>query len=64
MTGHTPMTATVMVEVKFSVTHYAPQAGNAVTACCGHTPFELKRDDRMTNDPALVTCPGAWMAQR
>lgn len=59
-----PMTATVLVEVQVSVVHYAPQSGAAVTACCGHSPFELKRTDRMTNDLALVTCPGAWMVQR
>ena len=24
--------------------------------CCGLTPFEVPRTDRMTLDPALVTC--------
>lgn len=64
MTAPTQMTATVLVDVQLSFTHYAPQNGAATTACCGHTPFELKRTDRLTNDPARVTCPGAWMIQR
>lgn len=54
---------TVPVRVQIELTHMSP--GPAVTTpCCGHTPFELKRDDRMTSDSALVTCPGAWMVQR
>lgn len=64
MVTQAQMTATMLVEVRVSVTHYAPQSGAATTECCGHTPFELKRTDRLTNDPALVTCPGAWMARR
>lgn len=64
MTAPSPTTATVLVDVQLSLTHCAPRVGAAVTVCCGHTPFELKRTDRMTNDPALVTCPGAWLAHR
>lgn len=30
--------------------------GDAVTLCCGRTPFELPRTDRITVDPALRTC--------
>lgn len=26
--------------------------------CCGRTPFEVPRTDRITLDPALVTCEG------
>lgn len=54
--------ATVMVRVELELTHFAPKGG-AVTPCCGHTPFELKRTDRLTNDAALVTCPGVWAAR-
>lgn len=32
--------------------------GEAVTSCCGRTPFELPRTDRMTVDQALATCTG------
>ena len=30
--------------------------GEAVTSCCGRTPFELPRDERITSDPALRSC--------
>lgn len=40
-----------------SVTHACPPRGaGGLTPCCGRTPFELPRTDRMTSDPALVTC--------
>lgn len=32
--------------------------GEAVTSCCGRTPFELPRTERITVDPALLTCEG------
>jgi hypothetical protein len=32
--------------------------GEAVTGCCGRTPFELSRTERITVDPALVNCEG------
>lgn len=38
-------------------THACPADGAAVTPCCGRSPFELPMTDRMTLDPALVTCP-------
>jgi hypothetical protein len=38
------------------VVHDCPREGESVTRCCGRIPFELPRDDRMTLDPALVTC--------
>lgn len=40
------------------VVHLSPRAATYVTPCCGQTPFDLKRSDRMTNDPSLVTCGG------
>lgn len=33
-----------------------PGTGAATVPCCGKTPFELPRTDRMTSDPKLVTC--------
>lgn len=36
--------------------HRAPLVGACVTACCGKTPFELPRHDRIATDPDLVTC--------
>jgi hypothetical protein len=38
------------------VTHACPPEGEGLTPCCGRTPFELPMTDRMTLDPALVTC--------
>ena len=38
------------------VVHHCPEDGHGNTPCCARTPFELPRDDRMSNDPALVTC--------
>ncbi len=64
MTTLNPQTATVLVNIEICLTHAAPEAGSAATSCCGHTPFELKRTDRVTNDAALVTCPGAWLGKR
>ena len=36
--------------------HDCPRNGESVTLCCGRSPFELPRTDRMTLDPDLVTC--------
>lgn len=36
--------------------HGCPADGSGLTPCCGLTPFELSRDDRMTPWNALVTC--------
>jgi hypothetical protein len=44
------------------VTHACPRSGESVTSCCGRTPFELLRTDRMTLDHALVTCGAAGPA--
>ena len=39
------------------VTHLCPQDGaGGVMSCCRLTPFDVPRSDRMTLDPALVTC--------
>jgi hypothetical protein len=39
------------------VTHLCgPSDGPSVFSCCGRTPFEVPRSDRVTLDPALVTC--------
>lgn len=38
--------------------HACPPVGSGVTPCCGRTPFELPRTDRMETDPELVTCTG------
>ena len=35
--------------------HACPPDGSGVTPCCGRTPFELPRTDRMTTDPAEAT---------
>ena len=38
------------------VTHLCPPEGSGTFPCCGLTPFEAPRTDRMTLDPSLVTC--------
>jgi len=40
------------------VTHRCPIGDDGWTPCCDRTPFELPRTDRITEDPALVTCQG------
>lgn len=42
------------------VTHQCPEGpGHLLTPCCGRTPFELPRIDRITLDSSLVNCKGA-----
>jgi hypothetical protein len=42
------------------VFHQAPpDGGGGLMPCCGKTPFEVPGTDRMTADPALVTCMNA-----
>jgi hypothetical protein len=36
--------------------HACPPEDEGLTRCCGVAPFELPLTDRMTLDPALVTC--------
>ncbi len=39
------------------VTHACPpEGGDGLMPCCGLTPFEVSRWDRITLDPGLVTC--------
>lgn len=45
------------------VIHGFPPTGSGLTPCCELTPFELPPTDRMTADPALVTCPAAGARQ-
>ena len=44
---------------KAGTVHHAPIIGSGgITPCCGRTPFELPRTDRLTVEDALVTCGG------
>lgn len=38
------------------VTHRCPPDGSGTMPCCGRTPFEVSRRDRMTVHDDLVTC--------
>lgn len=38
--------------------HACPPDGSGLTPCCGRTPFELPRTDRMTVHLDRVTCGG------
>lgn len=44
------------VEVDHSTVHQCPHEGEAVTPCCGRTPFELLQTDRLSVDVRQVTC--------
>lgn len=39
-----------------STTHAYPPPDHGTTPCCGRTVFELPIGDRLTSDPAKVTC--------
>lgn len=39
--------------------HACPPGNSSLTPCCGKTPFELTRTDRLTYDLAEVTCRAA-----
>lgn len=54
--GVTGVHAWFSVSVSKCVTHASPVDGGGVTPCCGVTPFELPKWDRITLDPSLVTC--------
>jgi hypothetical protein len=43
-------------EAAREVVHACPPRGAGLTPCCWRTPFELLRTDRMSADPAAVTC--------
>lgn len=49
-----PTAAAFTVEVT-SIIHQCPPRGSGVMPCCGRTPFEVPRTDRMTID-GIVTC--------
>lgn len=38
------------------VVHQCPPGDSGTMPCCGRTPFEVSRWDRMASDPELVTC--------
>ncbi len=40
------------------VTHTCPAWGASTMPCCGKTPFEVPRTDRMTTVASRVTCGG------
>lgn len=42
--------------------HACPPDGSGLTPCCGRTPFELPRTDRISSE-APITCPGAVVSQ-
>lgn len=39
------------------ITHQCPPEGSGLMPCCGRTPLQVPDTDRLTLDPALVTCP-------
>lgn len=39
-----------------SVVHRSPLADQGITPCCERNPLELPIRDRITTDPAAVTC--------
>lgn len=49
-----------MLCVHCSLIHACPpDGGDGLMSCCGQTPSGVPRTDRMTLDPALVTCAGS-----
>jgi len=44
------------VTAQAETVHQCPPDGRYFMPCCGLTPFELPRTDRMTLDGSLVTC--------
>lgn len=60
-TGPIPVDLHVTVEArvrKREVVHRCPPRDSGTMPCCGQTPFEVSRQDRMTVNTALVTCKG------
>lgn len=53
--GHDELT-TCALAARNSPIHWCPGPGEGITRCCGRTPFELPRTDRMTTVPGDVTC--------
>ncbi|WP_205576240.1 hypothetical protein, partial [Streptomyces europaeiscabiei] len=50
-----PVRTTVTTET----VHACPPDGSGVTPCCGRTPFELPRTDRISSETAAITCAPA-----
>lgn len=44
------------------IVHACPPDGSGLTPCCGRTPFELPRTDRISSETP-ATCPGAVVSQ-
>ena len=44
-------------ETRDETVHACPPYGSGLTPCCGRTPFELPRNDRISSEE-IVTCPG------
>lgn len=40
------------------IVHLCPPKGSGIMPCCGKTPFEVSRMERMTLKKKGVTCPG------
>lgn len=40
------------------ITHQCPPDGSGIMPCCGRTPFEVARTDRMTLEATRVDCKG------
>ena len=53
-----PVHIEATVSIRREVTHRCPPEGSGVMPCCGRTPFEVSRRDRMTPYGDLVTCNG------
>jgi hypothetical protein len=49
--------ARFVAEHQRELVHGCPPDGSGLTPCCGRTPFELPRGDRISSE-APVTCPG------
>ena len=50
------MTTPLLDEYR-NVIHRCPRTGEGLTPCCGKTPFELPRHDRLAVNDDDVTCP-------
>lgn len=45
-------------EAPWEIVHQCPPDGGQLTPCCGQSPFDLPRRDRMTEAAERVTCSG------
>lgn len=50
------MSIQILIEPIIVITHEIPPRGSAVMPCCGKTPFERPRTDRITSERERVTC--------